>query len=342
MSVQNAAVNMNLKSRSIKRIIVYIVEIVLLITLVLVSLRFGSVNYSLKQIIDALTIGSDFTVRTIILNIRLPRTILAVFVGANLAISGALLQSVLRNPLASPGVIGVTSGASLAAIIIMLVFPELTALVPFVAFLGGMIATFLVFILSWRQGISAVRIVLAGVAINAILGGGTSMLSVLYSDRIQGILMWVNGSLAGKSWNQVKILLPYTVIGLIIAVFETGVANALQLGDDTAKNLGVRVNLARVILSMTAAFLTGISVAVVGLIGFIGLIVPHISRLLVGSDYRFMLPSSAILGANLLVLADMVARTAFSPIELPVGIIMALVGGPFFLYLLRKVRGYGS
>ncbi|KGG80908.1 iron ABC transporter permease [Caloranaerobacter azorensis H53214] len=333
---------MNLKSRSIKRIIVYIVEIVLLITLVLVSLRFGSVNYSLKQIIDALTIGSDFTVRTIILNIRLPRTILAVFVGANLAISGALLQSVLRNPLASPGVIGVTSGASLAAIIIMLVFPELTALVPFVAFLGGMIATFLVFILSWRQGISAVRIVLAGVAINAILGGGTSMLSVLYSDRIQGILMWVNGSLAGKSWNQVEILLPYTVIGLIIAVFETGVANALQLGDDTAKNLGVRVNLARVILSMTAAFLTGISVAVVGLIGFIGLIVPHISRLLVGSDYRFMLPSSAILGANLLVLADMVARTAFSPIELPVGIIMALVGGPFFLYLLRKVRGYGS
>ena len=152
--------------------------------------------------------------------------------------------------------------------------------------------------------------------------------------------MWLNGTLVGKSWVQVRLLLSYAIVGLIVAMFCVNVANSLQLGDEAAKNLGVRINLARIVLCATAAFLAGISVAVVGIIGFIGLIVPHVSRLLVGSDYRFMLPSSAILGALLLVSADIVARTVFSPIELPVGVIMAVIGGPFFLYLLRKVRGY--
>ncbi|MGV8146178.1 MAG: FecCD family ABC transporter permease [Alkaliphilus sp.] len=329
------------RKRLAKRIAIFIGEISLLIILAVISLRFGSVRYSTMEIIHALVDGSDSTIRTIVMNIRMPRTALAMLVGASLATSGALLQAVLRNPLASPGLIGVISGASLAAITIMLVFPALTALVPIAAFIGGVIATMLVFTLAWKKGMSTIRIILAGVAVNAMLGGGTSLLSVLYSDRIQGIIMWLNGTLAGKSWEQVKLLLPHVAIGLLVAFLCINTANSLQLGDEAAKNLGVKINLARIVLCATAAFLAGISVAVVGIIGFIGLIVPHVSRLLVGSDYRFMLPSSAILGALLLVSADIVARTVFSPIELPVGVIMAVIGGPFFLYLLRKVRGYG-
>ena len=329
------------RKRLAKRIGIFIAEISLLVILAVISLRFGSVRFSTGEIINALIDGSDSTIRTIVVNIRMPRTALAILVGASLATSGALLQAVLRNPLASPGLIGVISGASLSAITIMLLFPALTALVPFVAFIGGLVATLLVFTLAWKKGMSTIRIILAGVAVNAMLGGGTSLLSVLYSDRIQGVIMWLNGTLAGKSWDQVKLLLPYVAVGLLVAVLSVNVANSLQLGDEAAKNLGVRLNLARIVLCSTAAFLTGISVAVVGIIGFVGLIVPHVSRLLVGSDYRFMLPSSAILGAVLLVSADIVARTVFSPIELPVGVIMAVLGGPFFLYLLRKVRGYG-
>lgn len=329
------------RKRLAKRIGIFIAEISLLVILAVISLRFGSVRFSTGEIINALIDGSDSTIRTIVVNIRMPRTALAILVGASLATSGALLQAVLRNPLASPGLIGVISGASLSAITIMLVFPALTALVPFIAFIGGLVSTLLVFTLAWKKGMSIIRIILAGVAVNAMLGGGTSLLSVLYSDRIQGVIMWLNGTLAGKSWDQVKLLLPYVAVGLLVAVLSVNVANSLQLGDEAAKNLGVRLNLARIVLCSTAAFLTGISVAVVGIIGFVGLIVPHVSRLLVGSDYRFMLPSSAILGAVLLVSADIVARTVFSPIELPVGVIMAVLGGPFFLYLLRKVRGYG-
>ena len=329
------------RKRLAKRIGIFIAEISLLVILAVISLRFGSVRFSTGEIINALIDGSDSTIRTIVVNIRMPRTALAILVGASLATSGALLQAVLRNPLASPGLIGVIAGASLSAITIMLLFPALTVLVPFIAFIGGLVSTLLVFTLAWKKGMSIIRIILSGVAVNAMLGGGTSLLSVLYSDRIQGVIMWLNGTLAGKSWDQVKLLLPYVAVGLLVAVLSVNVANSLQLGDEAAKNLGVRLNLARIVLCSTAAFLTGISVAVVGIIGFIGLIVPHVSRLLVGSDYRFMLPSSAILGAVLLVSADIVARTVFSPIELPVGVIMAVLGGPFFLYLLRKVRGYG-
>ncbi|MBN4069774.1 MAG: iron ABC transporter permease [Alkaliphilus sp.] len=331
-----------IRKRLAKRIGIFIAEISLLVVLAVISLRFGSVRFSTGEIINALIDGSDSTIRIIVMHIRMPRTALAILVGASLATSGALLQAVLRNPLASPGLIGVISGASLSAITIMLVFPALTALVPFAAFIGGLVATLLVFTLAWKKGMSTIRIILAGVAVNAMLGGGTSLLSVLYSDRIQGIIMWLNGTLAGKSWDQVKLLWPYVAVGLLVALLSVNVANSLQLGDEAAKNLGVRLNLARTVLCATAAFLAGISVAVVGIIGFIGLIVPHVSRLLVGSDYRFMLPSSAILGAVLLVSADIVARTVFSPIELPVGVIMAVIGGPFFLYLLRKVRGYGQ
>lgn len=342
--MQNTAINQvvniekNIEHRLLKRLIVLFSTLALLVVACLLSLRFGSVKFTNSDILN-IPFG-DSVARTIVMNIRLPRTLIAMMVGANLAVAGALLQAVMRNPLADPGLMGVSAGAGLAAVTIMLALPTLSAFVPMAAFLGGTLASILVYTLAWKRGIDPIRIILAGVAVNAILGGGMSVLSILYSDRIQGVVMWLNGSISGKSWHQVNILFPYTIIGLIIALFCINTANLLQLGEETAKSLGVKVNLARLLLSMAAAFLAGISVSVVGLIGFIGLIVPHIARLLVGSDYRFMLPISALMGSTLLVLADTGARTFFSPVELPVGIIMAIFGGPFFLYLLRRGGAY--
>lgn len=336
VNTQNGFIN----KRLARRVAVFSASIILLIIACLLSLRFGSVGFSTEEIIGVLSGSEASEIRNIIINIRLPRTLLAIMVGANLAVSGALLQAVMRNPLADPGLTGVSTGAGLAAVTIMLVFPALSGLVPLAAFIGGTLASILVFALAWKRGIDPIRIILAGVAANAILGGGISVLSVLYSDRIQGVLMWLNGSIAGRSWHHVRILTPYSLIGIIIALFCINKANLLQLGEEVAKNLGARINTTRLLLSMTAAFLAGISVSTVGLIGFVGLIIPHISRLLVGSDYRFMLPVSISLGAALLLLADTIARSAFSPIELPVGVIMAILGGPFFLYLLRKGGAY--
>ncbi len=163
-------------------------------------------------------------------------------------------------------------------------------------------------------------------------------MSLLYSDRIQGILLWVNGSLSAKSLSDFFHFLPFTVIGIILSVVCIPFANALILGDDVAKSLGIPVNTARICLSAAAAYLTGISISTVGLIGFIGLIIPHVARLLTGSDYKILIPLSALLGALLLVSADCIARTAFSPTEIPVGVVMSIIGGPFFIWLLRRGR----
>ncbi|GMQ61600.1 iron ABC transporter permease [Vallitalea sp. AN17-2] len=282
--------------------------------------------------------SDEYTVKkAIISDIRLPRVWIAVFVGANLSASGALLQAVMRNPLADPGITGVSAGASLFAIIILLLFPSYVSLVPIAAFVGGVIACGIVYGLAWKGGgIEPIRIVLAGVAVNAILGGATGLLSLLNSDKIQGVMLWTNGSLSRVSWMDVKLLGIYSIVGIILALICIRAANVLQLGDDVAKNLGYNVNLTRILISLVAVYLAGISVAFVGIIGFVGLVVPHISRLLFGSDYKWLLPVSMLMGGAVLVIADTMARMIAAPIELPVGTMMAMLGGPFFLYLLRR------
>lgn len=308
----------------------------LLILIAFFSIRMGSVEYSYDRIFSAIFSSEMTADKNIIMNIRLPRILIAIMVGANLAVAGALLQAVMQNPLADPGLTGVSSGASLMAIIIMLLLPHYSYLVPLMAFIGGSIACGLVYSLAWKDGIKPVRIILAGVAVNAILGGGTSLLSILHSDKIQGVLLWVNGSVMGKTWNDVRVLAIYSFIGLTLAMLCIRKANILQLGDEMSNNLGVDINRFRVLISLVAVFIAAISTALVGVIGFVGLIVPHISRLLIGSDYKHLLPFSVILGSSLLLLGDTFARTVMNPIELPVGIIMAVIGGPFFLYLLRR------
>lgn len=309
--------------------------LVLVILVVLFS-NIGSVNLSLGEIISSLIHQDNSMVMTIVYKMRLPRNILAVLIGANLAVSGVLLQSVMKNPLADPGITGVSSGASVAAIIILLLMPQLLGALPLFAFVGGAIACALVFIMAWKNGLRPERIVLAGVAINTILGGFISLLSTLFSDRIQSAILWLNGSLATKTWSHVDMLFLYSLIGLGLSLFLIRSANVLQLGDESAKNLGFNVSRTRLVISAVAVFLAAISTAVVGIISFIGLIVPHIARLLMGSDHKYTIPFSMVLGAIVLLIADTLARTIGGSIEIPVGVITSIVGGPFFLYLLRK------
>jgi iron complex transport system permease protein len=254
----------------------------------------------------------------------------------NLALAGCILQGILRNPLADPGIIGVSSGAGLAAMLVMILWPIQSALVPVAAFAGALIALAAVFALSWERGVHPLRLILAGVAVAAFFGGGMSALMVFHSDKVQGTVNWMVGGFQGRSWDHVRLILPYSFVGVIGSVVGCRYLNTLQLGDEVAKGLGTRVETARILLVLLAALLAASAVSVAGLLGFVGLIVPHITRMLVGSDFEYLLPCSALLGATLVVAADTVARTVFSPVEVPVGIFMACLGAPFFLYLLRK------
>lgn len=301
------------------------------------SITQGSVKISLPEIWQAFTGGITQTTHgQILLNIRLPRTVVAALVGMNLALAGAILQGIMKNPLADPHIIGISSGAGLTGIMVMLMFPEYPGLVTPAAFLGAMGAALCIYILAWKNGIRPIRIILAGVAVSAFLGAGISAMLIFYSDRVHGALMWMVGGLSARSWTHVEIIWPYAVIGFVLALGGARHLNILQLGDEVAKGLGLRVEMTRIFMTAVAAILAASAVSVAGLLGFVGLIVPHVARLIVGSDYRFLLPGAAILGVAVVTLSDTLARTAFSPAELPVGIIMAIAGAPFFLYLLRK------
>lgn len=297
------------------------------------SLVNGSVEISSAQIFFGI---EDETKRQILENIRLPRTIVAMLVGVNLSLSGAILQAVMKNPLADPHIIGISSGAGLFGIFVMMIFSDAGALVTPAAFVGAMLAASLIYVLAWKDGIRPIRVILAGVAVSAFLGAGISALLIFYSDKVHGALLWMVGGLSARSWQHVEILLPYSIAGTLATFLAARHLNVLQLGDEVAKGLGLRVNLVRTILTAVAALLAASAVCVVGLLGFVGLIVPHTARLILGSDYRILLPGAALLGAAVVTISDTVARTIFAPTELPVGILMAMLGAPFFLYLLRK------
>ena len=296
------------------RISVLILFTILMLGGIMISLIKGAVDISYQSIYQALFSGIVGTNEQIIYNIRLPRTIVGLLVGMNLALSGAILQAIMRNPLADPHIIGISSGAGLAGVTIMILFPAMEYLITPVAFIGAMLAAVCIYILAWKGGIRPVRIILAGVAVSAFLGSGISALMIFYSDRVHGALMWMVGGLAARSWPHVDIILPYAIIGFLLAFF------------------GAK----RILMTAVAALLAASAVSVVGLLGFVGLVVPHAARLIIGSDYRYLVPASALLGMSVVTFSDTFARTAFTPIELPVGIIMAFIGAPFFLFLLRR------
>lgn len=316
--------------------IVWTVLVVGIAVMFLVAVALGSSRLSLNDIFAVFKGEASNTARVIVTQLRVPRAILALMVGAALSAAGALLQAVMKNPLADPGTIGVSAGASTAAITVLLLFPNLTYSVPLFAFVGAAFACVLIYLMAWKDGVDPVRIILSGVAVNSVLGGYNAFLQLQNSDNLQGVLSFMNGSLSGATWQEVKVMGVYAVIGLVLAFGCIKNANALQLGDEMAKNLGIRVNLSRVVLSAVSAFLAAATVSQIGMIGFVGLVAPHIARMLVGSDYKVLIPTSILTGSLMVLLADTVGRSIWPGTEIPVGVMMSVFGGPFFLYMLRK------
>lgn len=333
-------INQNKKNRSgnslLKVGLVWSVLIVGIVAMLLLAVVIGSSRISLGQIADVFRGTAENKVQVIVTQLRVPRALLALMVGACLSAAGALLQAVMKNPLADPGTIGVSAGASTAAITVLLLFPNLTYSVPLFAFGGAALACVLIYLMAWKDGVDPVRIILSGVAVNSVLGGYNAFLQLQNSDNLQGVLAFMNGSLSGGTWQEVKIMGLYALIGLVLAFLCIKNANALQLGDEMAKNLGIRVNLSRVALSGVSAFLAAATVSQIGMIGFVGLVAPHIARMLVGSDYKVLMPTSILTGGLMVLLADTVGRSIWPGTEIPVGVMMSVFGGPFFLYMLRK------
>lgn len=323
-------------TRDSRRIMMIILLIFLVIGAFIFSLSLGALKLSLPDIIHALFRESTGVNYQIITHIRLPRTLVAALVGACLSLSGCILQGIMRNPLASPHLIGISAGAGLAGIFILIVMPSAFHLLTPMAFSGALATTVLIYAMAWQQGLKPTRLILAGVAVSSFLGAWITALMIFYPERVHSVLGFMVGGLAARSWRHVSIILPYALSGFVLSSILAKRLNILLLGDDTAKNLGLNVEKNRLIFIALAALLAASAVSVAGLLGFVGLIVPHMTRFIIGSDYRFLLPASALTGSLLLMVCDTIARIALDPVEMPVGIIMAMLGAPFFLYLLRS------
>ncbi|MDQ0178358.1 FecCD family ABC transporter permease [Bacillus chungangensis] len=319
-----------------RRLLFFSSSTIIVVLVVLYALRVGAVSFTTEEVWSGFTSTEQTMARKIVWDLRVPRVVIGLMVGMSLSIAGSLLQGVMKNPLADPGIIGVSSGAGLVATIIMILFPQHALLIPGGAFLGAFITAMLIYLLAWQQGANPMRIILVGIAVNAVIGAVMSAIMLLYSDRVQAILPWLAGGISGVGWNHVNMICWYVLLAFVLSFFSIKHIRILMLGDEVAKLLGNKVERSRFFLIVVSTLLAGIAVSVSGLIGFVGLVVPHIMRLIVGNDYRYLLPASAIGGAILLVLADTIARSWFDPIELPVGILLSFLGGPFFLFIIRK------
>ncbi len=289
--------------------------------------------------------------RIIILDIRLPRAVLGLLVGASLAVSGAVMQGLFRNPLADPGLVGVSSGASLGAVLLIVLgssfFGPLFAVfgfyaLPVAAFVGGLITTLLLYKIATRSGQTSVAtMLLAGIALGALAGAVTGVLIFMADDKqLRDLTFWGLGSLAGANWMKILSAGPIILISLAVVPFLARGLNALTLGEAAAFHMGIPVQRLKNIAIVSVAASTGASVAVSGGIGFVGIVVPHVLRMVIGPDHRYLLPASALLGGTLLIFADMIARTIVPPAELPIGIITAFAGAPFFLWILLRGRSH--
>ena len=281
------------------RIVVLLLLALFAVSALLCAMRCGSRELSYARIIETLWNADGGTDFLILYYIRLPRVVLGAMVGASLALSGAILQGVMRNPLASPGIIGVSSGGGLAGILMMLAFPQFSFLLVPAAFVGALTTAFLVYLLAWKQGASPVRLILAGVAVAAMLGAFSSAVLLFHAEKAGGILDFSIGSLATGSWPKIRQVQYYLLAGFVAAPVLSDRLNILALGDEIAAGLGLKVEWTRFCLIAVAALLAAAAVSVAGLLGFVGLIAPHIMRLIIGSDHRFLIPAAALFGKEL-------------------------------------------
>lgn len=330
------------------RILKLTINIIALIALAFaigLSVANGAVNIKLSTVWEAIfNFNKELTSHQVIQELRLPRAIGAALVGAFLAVSGAIMQGMTRNPLASPSIMGVTDGAAFALVIILAFFPGVSNLgMTFASFAGAGVAVVLVFMVGSfsTSGLTPVKLALAGVAIGTLLSSVSSVIALHFHLEKQ-LGFWLAGGLAGTGWDSIQILLISGAIGMFIAFIIARSITVLNLGEDVAASLGQRNSTIKILGILTVLILTGAAVSVAGAIGFLGLIIPHMSRFIMGTDYRWIIPASAVFGALLLVLSDIVSRLINAPFETPVGAITSLIGVPFFLYLARGKSGGGK
>lgn len=305
------------------------------------SLCLGSFPTSLTQVLHALAAPHSSDIAFIIWKLRLPRIVLAILVGASLAIAGTILQSIVRNPLASPDVIGITSGAALAAVLFLALLSTTLSIhwLPFAAMLGALFSALLVVSLAWKNGISPSRMVLVGIGLAAAMGAGTTLLIVISDDSAaMTAYVWLTGSLYAAQWKDVRGLLPWIVVAVPVSLAFARHADVIALGDSVAEGLGVAILRSRLVLLACSVALAGAAVAFAGGLSFVGLIAPHLAAKLVGRNMTRLVPASALVGALIVLYADLLGRVAFLPKDLPAGIFVAGIGAPFFVYLLHRTR----
>ena len=312
-----------------------------LVLVVILALSVGAVKLSLGDVLGVFAnklFGSKAppeTTQTIVWQLRLPRILMAAAVGAALSSSGVALQGLFRNSLVDPYILGLSSGAALGAALGFSL--KLSGFIPLFAFLGALLATSIAYLLAQEHGrVPPMRLLLSGVATSAFLSALVSMLMLRSQQSMQTIFLWLMGSFSGRSWPELVLVFPYMLVGLFLIFFHLRELNLLLLGEEAAGQLGMEVERAKRFLLLGATLAAAASVAGSGTIGFVGLVVPHLVRLVTGSDHRLLFPLSFLVGALFMVLADTLARTIMAPVELPVGIITSLIGAPFFLYLLKK------
>ncbi|RXZ84316.1 iron ABC transporter permease [Paenibacillaceae bacterium] len=302
----------------------------------------GSIKITPFELIQGLWTGTDEKA-AIIRDLRFPRILMSMMIGAALAVSGVLLQAVMRNPLADAGIIGISAGAGVFSLFMISLFPMLFFWTPLFAFMGGAIACLLVYLFSWQAGLNPVRMVLVGVAIHASFTGLGQVLSALEGSSMTAASPISSSTFSFTTWDDVRTMLIYGSIGLLLAFVLYPWCNLLAMQDKTAQNLGLNVTRARLTVAAVAVLLAGAAAAVGGFLAFVGLLVPAIARICVGSDHRLVIPFSAIGGALLVLVADTLGRTIAAPNEIPASVIMMMTGGPFLLFLLRKSgRVYGN
>ena len=324
----------------------YLSSFIILLLALLLSIAIGSVFIPLDEMWNVLRGAGDETFTSIIWKIRLPRTVLVSLTGAALGISGTSYQGLFRNPLADPYLIGVASGAGLGAVIAMSIqwpysFWGLMA-VPLTAFITALLTVLLVYAIAHiGRTVPTTNLILAGVAISSFAASLTSFLMLRSTNEVRRALGWLLGGSIQGGWTPILAILPFLIIGVTVLLFNGHALNLLQFGDDQAQQLGLNVTRRRALILVAASLITATAVSFSGIIGFIGLIVPHLMRLWSGADYRRLLPLSLLGGASALLISDVIARVVLAPQEIPVGIVTALAGAPFFLWVLRRSKNQG-
>lgn len=322
------------------RVVGLLFGVVLLGITAFFSMISGQIYTSAEQLFEVITAYNPaVTEHIIIATTRLSRTTIAIAIGASLAIAGALMQALTRNPLAAPSIFGINAGA-LFFVVFASVFLSINSLIHlmWIAFIGGAVATVMVFFIGFlgKDSLSPLKIVLAGAAITAFFSSFTQGLLVMDEQSLEGVLFWLGGSVAGRTFYMLKSVLPFMIGAAVVALFLSRSINILAFGEDIAKSLGQRVIFLKMLMGLVIILLAGSSVAIGGSIGFIGLVVPHMVRGIVGVDYRWIIPYSAVYGSVLLLSADIIARVVIIPEEMPIGVMTALIGVPFFIYIARR------